>query len=456
MQRDRDRTKSKVFISHQWMDKQLADRLARDLEPFADVWMDYRNLRPGDRIQDRIDAALREMDLVLVLWTEHAQHSSGVKAEIDTALDLGLRVVPCVFTLDSRAEPQPPLPESLRPFLRVDFHHYGTGRAQLAEMLLHLEMERLPEEVSMEGHPGIRLLNNLRGYLNYLANYRSARGVPDQRAEWTDKIISEIEHYLKSRGDSDTVRMLLDVARQSEVDDPEGIGMLVTRLEQLLGEAPSAAPSPGAAPQPRPAPRNAAFQWTPPSAPPPDELARRIGEVVPRGSADLWHTRVNSYIDSAPVALQALASYAWVVSSQAGIQVVTHLQSYLDNADDLIPDHQGRFGLLDDAWLIINTTFRLIESGLLPAVAVPIDWQTIIATDAVVRALIPEDTLEVLTGAVFQMLQLIASEVTTYQPWFTPQGHGYAPTMAAPAATGGSWEDRMNERLLGTGLSVDG
>ena len=43
---------ARVFISHQWMDKQLADRLARDLEPFADVWMDYRRLRPGEASRD--------------------------------------------------------------------------------------------------------------------------------------------------------------------------------------------------------------------------------------------------------------------------------------------------------------------------------------------------------------------------------------------------------------------
>jgi hypothetical protein len=53
------------------------------------------------------------------------------------------------------------------------------------------------------------------------------------------------------------------------------------------------------------------------------------------------------------------------------------------------------------------------------------------------------------------ILHLIAAEVNAYSPWFTPQGNGYAATIAAPASSGRFWEDEMNEALRGTGLSVD-
>jgi hypothetical protein len=107
-----DRTSSldqRVFISHQWRDKQHADRLARDLEPFADVWMDFRRLRPGDPIQATIDQALEGVDLVLVVWTANAGASHGVAAEIVTSVSKGLRVVPCLFEYDASGNPQPPL-----------------------------------------------------------------------------------------------------------------------------------------------------------------------------------------------------------------------------------------------------------------------------------------------------------------------------------------------------------
>ena len=110
--------------------------------------------------------------------------------------------------------------------------------------------------------------------------------------------------------------------------------------------------------------------------------------------------------------------------------------------------------MLDDAWLILNTAFRLIESGLVPAEVVSVDWETIIPADYVVRSILPPQALSTLTAAIFQMLQLIGAEVGSYQPWFTPQENGYAPTMAAPEASGGTWEDQMNNGLLGTGLSV--
>jgi hypothetical protein len=432
----RDQLTPRVFISHQWMDKQLADRLARDLESSADVWMDYRNLRPGDRIQRTIDDVLRGTDVMLLLWTRNAQASDGVAAEISTALRLGIRIVPCFFTYDDDGRPVPQLPRSISDVLGVDFHHYNTGVSQITELLLHLQTERLPAELAAEAseHPGRRMLHYLRGYIGYLANYRSMRGVPDERAQWVDRIITEIERYVASGGDTTSVRMLLDVARRSEVDDAEGIGMLVTRLEQVLGDstssgAPGAAGSPGAA-----------------SAAPAASAA----------DAPDWPREVDVYIDSARPALTALTAYAAATGSAAGAHVVAQLRAYLDHADDLIPDHQGRYGLLDDAWLIINTAFRLIESGLVPAAAVPIDWRTIIAADHMVRELIPPAALNVLTSAVLEFLQAIAAEVAAYQPWFTPQGHGYAPVMAAPASAGGTWEDQMNTMLLGTGLSVDG
>lgn len=59
----------KLFISHSWRDKSLAEQLAKPLGDFCDVWLDYRKLRPGDVIQEEIDPALLESDLVLLVWS---------------------------------------------------------------------------------------------------------------------------------------------------------------------------------------------------------------------------------------------------------------------------------------------------------------------------------------------------------------------------------------------------
>jgi hypothetical protein len=445
----------RVFISHQWTDKQLADRLARDLEPFADVWMDYRKLRPGDAIQSTIDSALEDTDLVLVVWTENASRSQGVAAEIRSALARGVRVVPCIFSYDDFGNPNPRLPSELAGILGVDFHHHGTGVAQIAGFIVDLERERLPSGSAVKQHPGIRMLEYLRGYLSYLANYRRVRGVSDDRAQWVDRIIDEVERYLTAGGNAETVRALLDAARNSTVSDAEGTGMLVTRLDASLANHTS--PAAGAAPllSPFAAPRSGQrAAWQAPAPPPQDELARRVAQAFPHAAVADSLAGVDTYIAAAPVALRALDAYARSAESRAGCEVVQFLEQYLANADDLIPSHHGRYGLLDDSWLILNTAFRLIESGLLPVSAVPIDWQTIVESDSVVQAIIPPEALEALSVIVLQLLQTIAAEVQSYQPWFTPQGQGYAPTIAAPRSRGGTWEDQMNEVLRGTGLSV--
>lgn len=430
-----DNLKIRLFISHSWKDKQIADRLARDLEPFADVWMDWRALRPGDPIQNTIDDVLRDIDVVLVVWTASAAGSKGMDDELRTAHRLGLRIVPCLFSHDDDGNPHPPFTGVLaeNQLLGVNFHHHDSGTATIAKLIVDLQREQLPEEASMDAHPGTRLLGELQAYLAYLANYRKLRGGEDQRSYYVNRIIEEIERYVESGGDRTLVHALLQSSRQSDVDDREGIGMLTSRLEQLLSD--EAAPERAAVPAA-------------------DDLTQRVAQVVPAGTAEAWLSKLDTYIETAPTALQAMTTYAWSQQSQAGAQVTGYLQNYLDNPDDLIPDRIGRFGMIDDSWMILNTAFRLVEGGLLPAEVVPYDWRTLIEADHVARAIMPPPVLAALLQMVEQMMQVIAAEVATYQPWFTPQGNGYAPVFAEPSSTGGCWEDQMNEALLGTGLSV--
>jgi hypothetical protein len=233
-QRD-DASLYKVFISHSWMDKQFADRLAHDLEAFADMsWIDYRNLRPGDPIQETIDNALQGMDLVLVLWSDDAQRSNGVSAEIRTCLELGLRVIPCINVYADQGKSCPSLSGPLANFLGIDFCHYGTGLAKLAQFIHEETAKHLPVDAAADMQSGMRMMQYLSGYLDYLANYRKTHGVADQRSYWVDKIIDEMERYLAGGGDRKHFHMLLDAARRNEANDPEGISPLIARLEGLL------------------------------------------------------------------------------------------------------------------------------------------------------------------------------------------------------------------------------
>ncbi len=432
----------RLFISHQWRDKQVAERLAGDLEEFAEVWIDYRGLRPGDPIQATIDRALEEVDAMLVVWTENARRSDGVRKEIERCVATGVRLIPCIFEYDAQGRPHPPLEPPLDGLLGIDFHHRGNGLAQISELVLHMQTTRLAGGVPNESDPGHRLLRYLRGYLNYLAGYRSLHGVQDRRGEWVDRIIGEIEQYARAGGDVAAVRALLAAARVSQVDDAEGIGMLVTRLSALLGEDDVADPG-------------ESMRAKQPSEDG-DALTRAITVAAAREPGVPWERGVDTYLANAEPALRALADYAEAARSPAGAQVVAFLRHYLEEPHDLVADSQGRLGRADDAWLILNTAYRLIESGVVPITILPVDWPTVIRVDPLIREALPAGVLERLTGMVFEMLQMIAVEVASYQPWFTPQGRGYSPTMPPSGQGGGTWEDQMNTMLLGTGLSVDG
>lgn len=182
----------------------------------------------------------------------------------------------------------------------------------------------------------------------------------------------------------------------------------------------------------------------------PDILRKRLAALLPTNQVEIAAQAVEGYVQAAPPILAALEALAVSRASPAGAQVVTTLQNFLREANDLIPDHLGTFGLVDDAWLINNTAYRLVEAGVVPAQAFPANLTMIAQADAIARAIMPPSALQALTGLLMQLLQVIAAEVQAYQPQMTPFGRGYQPW-----ASGGTWEDEMNRALLGTGLSVD-
>ena len=186
----------KIFISHSWRDKDHAESIAEHLRGHNEVWMDYRNLRPGDPIQEVIDAALRDMDLVLVVWTENSAASDGVGQETDTSLRLGHRIIPCVMHYDKSGQPAPPLSEPLSSLLAVDFFHFHGGIVELMQLIHRLTLEKHPE-IGMQDDPRMALVQDVQSYMKYLAQFRNARGIKDERAKWVKRIVKRLRSYVE-------------------------------------------------------------------------------------------------------------------------------------------------------------------------------------------------------------------------------------------------------------------
>ena len=107
-----------IFISHSWRNKTFADKLARDLEGVANIWIDHQQTKPGEEIGADIGEGLAKSDLVILVWSQHAQASQWVGQEIDYALNLGTTVIPCLVD-------KTPLPDALKNTLAIPFEDYN-------------------------------------------------------------------------------------------------------------------------------------------------------------------------------------------------------------------------------------------------------------------------------------------------------------------------------------------
>lgn len=86
-----------IFLSYARTDEKLAGALSRELTARgAVVWTDVEQLRPGDRWRRRIEEAIRQVDVFLLLITPASQQSSSVQSELALALDTAgkTKVVP--------------------------------------------------------------------------------------------------------------------------------------------------------------------------------------------------------------------------------------------------------------------------------------------------------------------------------------------------------------------------
>ncbi len=455
----------KVFISHSWQDKSDADRLARDLSGVADVWQDVRQLQPGHSINEAIDAALAATDLVVLVWTSRAMASDGVAAELDTCVRLGRRVVPCLFEPGADGELLP-LPPQLGEVLAIDFADYSLGFGRLNVVLFELQAG----DVGLDLAETLSAMTDAGAVMDYVSGYREREGVSGDRHQWATRIL-EANAAVQERGkvvmerleasvdfaqevmgalqaepvDVGELERLLVEARVREAEDPELMGQVRRMLETALQDAPSWGQTP------EPLPVAGTGEVGPGRSDEPPGLESYVAALVGPARAPAAVAAVRDYLQRAPGVVTTLGAIALQTQSPAGAEVVAALSQYLASEQDLLPDTHGEIGALDDAWLIHNTAFRLVEAGILEADQIPVDWPSLIQADGIVLRLMPPHVVEGLAALVQQFLLRIAAEVQAYQPWMTPTGHGYQPTLAG----GGSWEDQMNEALLGTGLSVD-
>ena len=114
-----DKPDFSVFVSHATSDKAIAERLAMGLQAVGyRSWYAGWDLKPGDSIINKIEAALSALDVLVVVLSKKSVASNWVRRELDAALlrqldGQDVLVVPIVIE-------DCPIPPKLQDILRID------------------------------------------------------------------------------------------------------------------------------------------------------------------------------------------------------------------------------------------------------------------------------------------------------------------------------------------------
>jgi hypothetical protein len=427
----------KVFISHSWKDKTIADTLTQCLSSMVDVWLDIQNLRPGDSITRSIDNAMAEMDLIIVLWSENSAKSDGVEAEIATALRLKKLVIPCRLD-ETELDPR------IRELLAIEIKNFDVGYGRLLCTLLPL----FAREIDLDLGDALHQTKDFDGVITYLQEYRNKRGIKGTDKDyWIGRVIksgataqeeilqagirtaNEIEALQKTYNewgaagdDPEKVQALLEKVVHSEKLNPTTLRRVQAMIEQHLARIKLEQKEPGSG-------------WIQLSkelsttvSDCREKISARLRQGFPAEQLDTISELLCEYICKAPTSFEKLEELADEASSRAFSATVGFIGNYIDNPDDLIPESRyGVFGFIDDAWLIHNTVYRLAEAGILAMSQFELDWPKITAADRIVLSLLPQPVLQQLSDAMMQFLSFLSTEISGYNPQFFSSGSTYNP-----------------------------
>jgi WD40 repeat protein len=400
--------------------------LASDLAALADVRLDVRGARSNRSTKQELGAALQDIDGVVLVWSHNTVSSPGVALEIESANRLGVPIFPCLIRRDPGAFPA--LPEGLPLDAAIDYSNESLGFGGLCMSLLERldpAVNDVPSEVARPAD-----LDVVIGYLRDSDSHNSDTLVA--------RVINALE-LVKSRDERAVVQleegMALVQQAQEAVDRPvanrhelEAILVAVAaqervypglmhRVRQLiearLRDLPAATLEELEIP-------------TLTTDPYSDEQLRiELTAFVGPDRLDRTLEQVSLYLVAAPDTLRALHRMAEQRRAAVVSGVVQSAVDYFSETDDLLPDHYGVLGRLDDAWLVHNLAYRVVEAGLVTADGLGENWLKALRADVLVRELLSGEVLHGLEALLLQWMDELATEVVGYEPHLPANASGH-------------------------------
>jgi hypothetical protein len=175
----------KVFISHSWKNKTRVQQIADELKAAGvELWLDAGHLLPGQPIQETIDAVLKEVNIMILVWSKEASESDGVAAEIYTASSLKKTIIPC--HLDNTSTSTHPYLQQIK---GIRFNDFADGIGRL-KMTLFNYMAR---DFNLHGSDTVKAMNEFMGSLetaNHLIHKEDIKnkGSEADKDYWINKI----------------------------------------------------------------------------------------------------------------------------------------------------------------------------------------------------------------------------------------------------------------------------
>jgi hypothetical protein len=428
----------KVFISHSWQDKFLVLKMVEKLRtiPFLHIWVDAEQLQPGARIQTEIDQELMTTDVVILVWSQHAMQSKGVREEMRTSERLQKRLVIC--KLDKT-----PLPGSWLPQMKsvnlIDDPALGIGR--LAASMFNLVPAEwkaaLPPEMleQWNQYTGDLEVTNHFAYHNKPADHQKQE-VADYMQEKLDAKKTRLDSHLneaKMVGDAINgymvrienqlgnpnalMEILLDVKASVHLKHPM-FQMFMGKFEQMI--QPKSQES-GFANQTASAHPGTTFTENRGPQAIPEQYIRSINQFRQKIEAkrhttyqfcqgtfgfilgkESFDNKFNAFVyfftSAADVLQDMVNSYYRQGNEHPKLyDSIVRLTKYLDDENAGLPDsHGGLIGLIDDAYLIHKALPGLKSIGAMPDTHLSLDtskintaltWIEVLVSAAVIAAL---------------------------------------------------------------------
>ncbi|MDN5201836.1 TIR domain-containing protein [Fulvivirgaceae bacterium BMA10] len=429
----------RIFISHSWKNKTVADKLADDCTPLAEVWLDLLQPREEDQ-HSSSDQALEDIDLILLLWSRHAVDCEYLNYEIEASLRLKKIVIPCCLD-------ETPIPVDWKIPFKIDFSFYKLGLARVCCTVLHY----LSDDLSSSHAQAINSFGTIEEALvyvkSYTPDYQLTRQVEHYKgiiskilsqpsfaltdgsvqSKDVDELVQNIRKQMAEAGNSRSkFQEILQEVIKNEFRDPEIFKEIRIEIENLITSLPTENDNTFENVYILNNVQHYKYGFKNDREKELTEIKEQLEPLFNGNELNQATELLHYYICSSSEAYEILAKINEDSPSYGGGVVMQNLARYIDNPDDFFPESEfGFLGYTDDAWLIHNTAYRLIESDHISELAFPLRWDEIIAADNIVRAILPLQVLSQLESMLLQYLRLINKEQHAYEPQFHKSDHNY-------------------------------